>query len=223
MISTAVQSFKCTSLIVSDKLERMDTFTLLEEVQTIARNGLNYTQNPYDRERYERLLELSRENYSELLGAPSAEIQTKFRGELGHITPKLGADAAIFDAQGHILLMNRADGGGWCLPCGFVEPNERPVDTAVRETLEETGLEVRVRRLVGVFTHPANQKTGLHSLSAVVHLCEVLGGKLTLSHEGLELRYWPLEEVPRWAFEHEKEARAAYAMWRSGEVEAVSD
>ncbi len=143
--------------------------------------------------------------------------------ELGHITSKLGGDAAVFDEQGHILLMDRVDGSGWCLPCGWVEPNERPADTAVRETKEETGLEVEVRRLVGVFSRPANQATGLHSMSAVVHLCEVVGGELTLSHEGLGLRYWPLDEVPKWATDHEKKARAAHAMWVSENVHAISD
>lgn len=201
----------------------MDIITLLEDVQTIARNGLNYSDNPYDRERYERLLALSAEQYSEILEVPTADIQSRLMREFGHITPKLGADAAIFDEQGRILLMDRADGSGWCLPCGWVEPNERPLDTAVRETREETGLEVRIRRLVGVFSRPANKVSGIHAMSAVVHLCEVVGGDLTLSDEGLGLRYWSLEDVPRWATDHEKKARAAHAMWSSEATEAISD
>ena len=201
----------------------MDTAELLEELQTIARNGLNYTQNVYDRERYERLLTLSCNQYADLLDLPSAEVKAKLSQELGHITSKLGGDAAIFNEQGHILLLDRIDGSGWCLPCGWVEPNERPADTAVRETREETGLEVEVRRLVGVFSRPADQTTGLHSMSAVVHLCDVVGGELALSHEGLALRYWPLDEVPKWATDHGKKARAAHVMWSSEDVTAVSE
>lgn len=201
----------------------MDAFTLLEEIQTIARNGLNYAENPYDRERYDRMLALSIEGYQNLLEVPSTDIQTKLRRELGHITPKLGGDAAIFNERGHILLQDRADGSGWCLPCGWVEPNERPVDAAVRETFEETGLEVRVLRLVGVFSRKANEALGIHGMSAVVHLCEVVGGELTLSHEGLGLRYWSLDNVPKWATDHEKKARAAHTMWLSEGVDAISD
>lgn len=201
----------------------MDITALLEEVQTVARNGLNYSQNVYDRERYKRLLTLSCNEYADLLERPSAEVKAKLSQELGHITPKLGGDAAIFTEQGHILLMDRVDGSGWCLPCGWVEPNERPADTAVRETLEETGLVVEVRRLVGVFSRSASYTTGLHSQSGVVHLCDVVGGELTLSHEGLGLRYWPLGEVPKWHTDHEKKARAAYAMWASEGVAAVSE
>lgn len=117
----------------------MDISALLEEVQTIARNGLNYTQNVYDRERYERLLELSCNHYAELLEVPSAEVKEKLSRELGHITPKLGGDAAIFNGEGEILLMERVDGSGWCIPCGWVEPNERAADAAVREAREEKG------------------------------------------------------------------------------------
>ncbi len=201
----------------------MDPAALLEEIQTIACNGLAYCQNVYDRERYERLLELSCGHYAELLAIPSAEVREKLSRELGHITPKLGGDAAIFNEAGDVLLMDRADGRGWGIPCGWVEPNERAVDAAVRETREETGLEVVVRRLVGVFSRPADPASGLHSMSAVVHLCEVVGGELRLSHEGLALRYWALDEVPKWLAGAEKRARVAHEMWASGTTAATSD
>ena len=202
----------------------MDIPALLEELQTIARNGLTYAQNVYDRERYERLLELSCRQYADLLDAPSAEVKARLSRELGHITPKLGSDAAIFNDAGEVLLMERVDGRGWCMPCGWVEPNERPVDAAVRETREETGFEVVERQLVGVFSRPADPDSGLHSMSAVVHLCEVVGGELTLSHEGLDLRYWNIDQVPKWLGGAEKRARAAHAMWLSGgTVPSVSE
>jgi len=202
----------------------MDTAALLEELQTIARNGLAYAQNVYDRERYERLLELSCGQYAELLDLPSAEVKARLSQELRYITPKVGGDAAIFNQTGEILLMERNDGTGWCMPCGWVEPNERPADTAVRETREETGLEVVARRLVGVFSRAAGTKDSVHSLIAVVHLCEVVGGELRLSHEGLDLRYWVLDEVPKWHGHHERMVWAAHAMWLSrGSAPSVSE
>ena len=193
----------------------MDVFALLNEVQTIARNGLHYASNTYDLERYERLYALTLSSYAELLDLPGEQLRARFAAEFGHITPKVGADAAIFNPQGEILLMERADGSGWCLPCGWVEPSERPCDAAVREAWEETGLKVAVRRLVGVFTRLPSEKNGPHTMIAVVHLCEVLGGELTLSHEGLALRYWPLDAVPRWHATHAEYAHAAQAMWLS--------
>lgn len=196
----------------------MDIFALLDDIQTIARNGLHYSRDPYERERYERLLTLAAQTYSDQLALPDAAIRARFRAEFGHITPKVGASAAIFNEHGHILLMDRADGHGWCLPCGWVEANERPAEAAVREAREETGLTVTVRQLVGVFTRMPDGRYGPHTMIGVVHLCDVVGGELTLSHEGLGLRYWPLGAVDRWFATHEQYARAAHAMWQSAHL-----
>ena len=202
----------------------MDIYALLDELQTIARNGLTFATDSYDRERYERLLTLATQTYAELLDMPADETRTRFAAELGYITPKVGSDAAIFNERGEILLMDRVDGSGWCLPCGWVEPNERPIDAAVREVREETGLEVEVKQLVGVFTRMPSGRSGPHTMIAVVHLCEVVGGELTLSHEGLDLRYWHIDEMDRWHATHERYARAAYAMWSTDHLlPAISD
>jgi len=117
----------------------MDIFSLLDQIQAVARNGLYYSDNGYDSERYKRILNLSAEQYSELLDTSSTEIKQNFLAETGQITPKVGADAAIFDEAGRILLMERVDGTGWCLPCGWVEAGEKPCQAAIRETKEEDG------------------------------------------------------------------------------------
>lgn len=202
----------------------MDIFTLLDGVRTIAQNGLHYAKDPFDRERYEHLMALTAQSYAELLAMPAEAIQAQFAKEIGYITPKVAADAAIFNAGGEILLMERADGRGWCLPCGFVEPNERPAETAIREAREETGLEVAIRQLVGVFTRMPNAVTGPSTTVAVVHWCEVIGGELNVSHEGKALRYWPIEEMQDWHPNHDKYARAAYAVWQAQQImPAISD
>lgn len=202
----------------------MDGFSLLDEVQTIARNGLNYTVNAYDRERYERLMSLSTQTYGNLLHVSDKMIRTRFLSEIGQITPKVGSDAAIFNENGEILLMERSDGSGWCLPCGWVEPNEKPVEAVTREVREETGLEIKVKQLVGVFTRMPSEKNGPHTMIAVVHLCDVIGGELTLSHEGSALRYRSISEVQNWHATHEQYACAAYEMWQSEQLlPAISD
>lgn len=198
----------------------MNTFPLLEELQAIARTGLQYTSSPYDRERYERLLALAAQAYSEVLDLPAETIRAQFTQESGVITPKVGTDAAIFNERGEILLMERADGSGWCLPCGFVEPNETPAEGIIREAREETGLEISVKRLVGVFTRKPSPQYGPHTIVAIIHLCEIVSGELTLSHEGSALRYWPIDEVQHWHGTHEANTRAAYEVWKSPELPA---
>jgi 8-oxo-dGTP pyrophosphatase MutT (NUDIX family) len=122
------------------------------------------------------------------------------------------------------LLVKRTDDGRWCLPCGWVEPNEAPEETVVRETREEVGLDVRVCSLTGVFTRRANGGHGPHSAIAVGYLCEVIGGHIRLSHEVSESRYRGIDDVADWHEKHLEYALAARAAWQRsahGEVGGV--
>ena len=65
--------------------------------------------------------------------------------------------AVIFDRRGRLLLQQRSDGGQWGLPGGSVEIGESLADAVRREVHEETGLDVTVRRLIGVYSDPALQ------------------------------------------------------------------
>jgi 8-oxo-dGTP pyrophosphatase MutT (NUDIX family) len=96
-----------------------------------------------------------------------------------------------------------------------MEPHEAPVTTAVRETWEETGLEVRSVQLVDVYTRPASATNGPHLMVVVVYWCEVTGGTLQCSPEGLDLRYWPLAEVPAWHGQHRQYALDGAALWQA--------
>jgi ADP-ribose pyrophosphatase YjhB (NUDIX family) len=193
----------------------MDILPLLDEIQTIARNGLNFTPNPYDRERYERLLDVVTAYYGQALDLPPPAVRQRLTGELGYITPKVGAHAALFDSAENILLVRRADDGLWCLPCGWVEPNEAPEETVVREVREETGLHILVRRLTGVFARKADSGYGPHSAIAVGYLCEVVGGRLHASHEVKEIQYRRIEDVTTWHEKHLEYALAARPVWRA--------
>jgi 8-oxo-dGTP pyrophosphatase MutT (NUDIX family) len=67
----------------------------------------------------------------------------------------LGASATLFDPSGEkVLLTRRADNGEWVLPGGGVESGESLAEACAREMLEETGLTVRVVRLLGVYSDP---------------------------------------------------------------------
>jgi ADP-ribose pyrophosphatase YjhB (NUDIX family) len=190
-----------------------DYLALLDEIQSIARTGLNYSTDPYARAHYSRLLELATMHYASALDLPEGEVRSRLQGELGSLTPKVGADAAIFDDKGRILLVERADDHRWGLPAGWVEPNEAPVSTVVREVREEVGLEIEPLQLVDVMFRPASTEYGPHAVVSVVYLCGVRGGEMALSHEVLAARYWAIDHVPMWHKDHLKFARAGQAVW----------
>jgi 8-oxo-dGTP pyrophosphatase MutT (NUDIX family) len=188
---------------------------LLEELRDIAQLGLNYTQDPFDRARYQRLLSLTAGQYGLLTGLPPEEITDRFRAELGHITPKVGVDAAIFDAQGRLLLTRRADDGRWCLPCGWAELAESPQESLRREVLEETGLQVKVGALLDV-RHRLPGQFGPHTSYHILYHCVPTRGELTTSDESVEVGYYNPAEITAWHADHAEAARVARDYWLRG-------
>lgn len=195
-----------------DAGDALDVLTLLDEVRSIAQNGLEYAENPYDRQRYDRLLDLVSDGYGDLFDLPPETVRERFAADVGHATAKIGGGAAIFDDAGRILLVERADDGTWGLPSGYVDPGESPAETAVRETREETGLDVEVTELVDVYYRPPGH-LGPHSLVSVRYLCERHGGETRTSHETTGVRHWHLDDVPVWHKDHEQAAHDAYERW----------
>lgn len=112
---------------------------------------------------------------------------------------RLGVSAIIFDREGKFLLTKREDNGQWCLPGGAVEAGESVAEACIREVFEETGLHVRVKRLVGVYSHPDQlvvYKDGNKAFIVAIHFeAEVIGGTLGLSNETTDFGYFALEEI----------------------------
>ena len=112
---------------------------------------------------------------------------------------RLGCSAAIFDERGRILLTRRADNGQWCLPSGGMESGESAAEACEREVFEETGLRVRVKRLVGVYSHPDQlviYPDGNKAFIVALHFeAEVIGGELGLSDETTDFGYFTLDEA----------------------------
>jgi len=194
----------------------VDILPLLDELRTIALNGLHYTTDSYDRERYERLLTLVSTYYGQALDLPPAEARRRLAAEFGHITPKVGAEAAIFDDEGRILLSLRADDGLWGLPGGWSDALESPMETAVREAREETGLIVEPVRLVDVFSWRPSAREDVYAGVSVVYLCTVAGGYLSVSHESRDVRYMSIDAIAanEWHHRHGDYARAASSLWQ---------
>jgi ADP-ribose pyrophosphatase YjhB (NUDIX family) len=103
---------------------------------------------------------------------------------------KLGVFVTLFDADGRVLLVRRRDYPVWNLPGGAVERGETPWDAAVRETREETGLEIEIQRLTGVYSKPTRGEVILSFEGQAV------GGKLVPTEEGVESRYFPVDALP---------------------------
>ena len=114
--------------------------------------------------------------------------------------PKV-ATAVVVEAAGGVLLGRRAIDPGyglWCLPGGFVNDDEGPLDAASRECLEEIGAEVEVTGLIGVY-HIAKREAP--SMVGIGYRARVVdGGRLAPGKEMLELKVFALDDLPELAF-----------------------
>jgi ADP-ribose pyrophosphatase YjhB (NUDIX family) len=113
---------------------------------------------------------------------------------------RIGCSATLFDEDHQkVLLTRRMDNGLWCLPGGHMEPGESIEECCVREVLEETGLQVRVKRLTGVYSNPDQlvvYPNGEQAHFVVLNFeVEVVGGELGLSAETTEAGYFSLSEI----------------------------
>uniref|UniRef100_A0A7C3YCL0 NUDIX hydrolase n=1 Tax=Geoglobus ahangari TaxID=113653 RepID=A0A7C3YCL0_9EURY len=112
---------------------------------------------------------------------------------------------AIIPYKGGIVLIKRKNEpfkGYYALPGGIVEYGERVEDAVVREVREETGLECKIKKLVGVYSDPERDPRG-HFVS-ICFLMEVVGGELRASSDAEDVKIFKLKELPKLAFDHEK-------------------
>lgn len=66
----------------------------------------------------------------------------------------VGSSAVVADDGGRILLQRRSDSGNWALPGGAMDIGETFAQSAIREVKEETGFDVRIDRIVGIYSDP---------------------------------------------------------------------
>jgi ADP-ribose pyrophosphatase YjhB (NUDIX family) len=113
---------------------------------------------------------------------------------------RLGCSAVLFsENRQSVLLTRRTDNGQWCLPGGMIEPGESVAEGCVREVFEETGLKVRVVRLIGVYSDPNRMTVYPDGNKAQVIVLnfevEIIGGALGLSNETTDAKFFPIPEI----------------------------
>ena len=158
-----------------------------ETLAGIARTGMGFTQNLYERERYEEVLHVA----ADIKAAADEALEVRREqdhfvqewmesvgeGIPGYVTPKVAIGAIVGNDEGEILLMQRADSGIWLYPTGWADVGYSASEVAVKEVLEETGIECEPMQLLGVVD---GQRMGFSRFGMYMLLfhCRATGGTL---------------------------------------------
>jgi len=139
----------------------------------IAREGLTWSQEPFDRDRYERVAAVADELLAERAG-PALATETLFPPGSGHPTPKVDVRAVVV-RDGRVLMVRERTDGRWAMPGGWADPGLSAAQVAVKETAEEAGLEVRATRLLALWDRDAQgMEPYAHAVYKAYLACEAL-------------------------------------------------
>ena len=165
------------------------------EIQSLAQSGLAYTTNVYDKERYERLREISAEMLEEKSNINLEKVKELFCNETGYQTPKIDTRAAIFK-DNQILLVHE-NNGTWSLPGGWCDVLESVKSNTIKEVKEEAGLDVKATKIIAVQDrNKHNQPIYAYGVCKIFVMCKSIGGEFKENIETTEMKYFALDELP---------------------------
>ncbi len=168
-----------------------------KELQALSQDGLFYTENDFDKLRFERISEIAAEMMSANSGTDLKFIKDLFSAQEGHATPKVDVRGVVFK-DNKILLVKEKSDGGWTLPGGWADPNETPSKTVEREVFEESGFKVKVSRVLAILdrTKQGHLPPYPFHVYKIFFLCELKGGQRKTSIETDDVDFFYEENIP---------------------------
>jgi ADP-ribose pyrophosphatase YjhB (NUDIX family) len=167
------------------------------ELKAIAQIGLTFSEDAFDRQRYERIRELSAALIAKGSDGDAATVLELFQREAGYATPKVDVRGAAF-RDGRVLMVREISDGGWTLPGGWADVNQTAAECVVREISEESGFQARALKLAAVHDYrKRNRLRHIDSIYKMFFICELVGGNARPSHETSDVGFFSQSELPK--------------------------
>jgi ADP-ribose pyrophosphatase YjhB (NUDIX family) len=165
------------------------------EIQAIAQTGLHFAENDYQRQRFQRLSEISAEIFAACSDVDYSVLVEAFDRQIGYATPRIDVRGAVFQ-EGRLLLVKERVDGAWTMPGGWADVGDIPSSAVEREVLEEAGFVVTATKVIGVYD--ANRTGPLEVFHAfkIVFLCEIISGEPRPSSETSHVSFFSKDEIP---------------------------
>lgn len=169
-----------------------------KQLAALAQNGLTYSDNVYEIERYEQIRRIAAEMMSAGFELDTKTFLDLFPREKGYETPKVDVRGAVFRDDKILMVREKLD-GGWTLPGGWADPCQTPSEAVAREIFEESGFEARVTKLAAVYdrsSHPHLPLMPFH-VYKLFFLCEITGGAAAESYETTGVEFFAEDSLPQ--------------------------
>jgi ADP-ribose pyrophosphatase YjhB (NUDIX family) len=170
--------------------------TVGRELRAIAQIGLSFCNDPFDRQRYERIRELAASLIAQGTGQSRAALLASFSEDKGYATPKVDVRAAAF-LEGRVLMVREISDGAWTLPGGWADVTESAAESVVREVAEESGYQARAIKLAAVYDYrKRNRPHHLDAIYKLFFICELTGGSARPSIETSDAAFFSRDALP---------------------------
>ncbi len=177
-----------------EELKDNDINALYQKLNAIAQTGLTFSKDVFDTERYEALRQIATDLMASRFDIDRETLHHV--SESGYATPKTDVRAFIL-RDGKLLMVREVADGLWSLPGGWADVGDTPSSAVCREVAEETGLQVKATKLLGVWDRNLHGHPPLPwHVYKLIFLCEEIGGSLTVNHETTSLGFFDINELP---------------------------
>ncbi len=177
--------------------EQSEILILAKRVQAIAENGLHYSENDYDRDRYQDLENISTKILSLATGQSFETVKLATTERNGYKTPKIDVRCVIFNHQDEILMVKERVDSCWSLPGGWCDIGFTPREVAEKEAFEEAGIKVKAHRVLAIFDKKCHDHPDdLFYTYKIFMECKALDFNISTGMETLDVRFFKQNEFP---------------------------
>lgn len=167
-----------------------------KELQAIAQAGLTYTQDKYERERFQQIQRMSIEIMHEHTEMNQEKIKDLYYREEGYPTPKVDVRAAVFKNDKILMVKEKVD-GLWSLPGGWADAKSSLRENVVKEAREEAGAIVTPKRIIAVLDRQRNNlPPSVFGIYKIFVECIYEGGTFQENIETWEADFFGEDELP---------------------------
>jgi ADP-ribose pyrophosphatase YjhB (NUDIX family) len=171
--------------------------SIATELKAISQAGKEFAKTEYEKERHERIEWIAAQILAKHTDLEVDEIRMMLQQDCGYPTPKVDCRGVIFKDNKVLLVKEIAD-GGWTLPGGWCDIGLTASENVIREVWEESGFEVRVVKLLGLFDRHRQGHTPPYpfDIYKMFFLCEITGGEAKSSNETSDVRFFGEDQIP---------------------------